>query len=53
MKGQKSTSTMSDYQEVEGVYFPFSMNQGGQDLKVTKITLNPVIDQKEYAFPAE
>jgi hypothetical protein len=23
MKGQKSVSTMSDYQEVDGVYFPF------------------------------
>jgi hypothetical protein len=25
-EGQKSVSTMSDYQEVDGVYFPFSMN---------------------------
>lgn len=53
MKGQKSTSTMSDYQEVEGLYFPFSMNQGGQDLKVTKISFNPVVDEKAYAFPTE
>ena len=53
MKGQKSVSTMSDYQEVDGIYFPFSMNQGGQDLKVTKISFNPVVDDKAFAFPTE
>lgn len=52
-KGQKSLSTMSDYQEVEGIYFPFAMNQGGQDLKIKKITLNPTIDNKAFAFPAQ
>ena len=52
MKGQKSSSTMSDYQEVEGIFFPFAMNMGGQDLKIKKITLNPVIDEKDFAFPA-
>jgi hypothetical protein len=53
MKGQKSTSTKSDYQEVDGIYFPFSMNEGGQDLKVKKISLNPVVDDKAFAFPTE
>lgn len=52
-KGQKSTSTMSDYQEVDGIFFPFSMNQGGQEMKVKKITLNPTLDSKIYAFPAQ
>lgn len=52
-KGQKSLSTMSDYQEVDGIYFPFSMNQGGQVMKVKKITLNPAIDSKVYTFPAQ
>ena len=52
MKGQKSVSTMSDYQEVEGLFFPFAMNMGGQDLKIKKITLNPTIDSKAFAFPA-
>jgi hypothetical protein len=52
-KGQKSISTMSDYQEVDGIYFPFAMNQGGQDLKVKKVTLNPTIDAKAFAFPAQ
>ena len=53
MKGEKSLSTMSDYQEVDGLYFPFAMNQGGQDLKIKKITLNPVVDEKAFAFPTE
>ena len=52
-KGQKSTSTMSDYQEVDGIFFPFSMNQGGQEMKVKKITLNPAVDSKIYVFPAQ
>jgi hypothetical protein len=53
MKGQKSTSTMSDYQEVNGIYFPFSMNQGGQELKIKKITFDPTVDSKAFAFPAQ
>jgi len=53
MKGQKSISTMSDYQEVDGLFFPFSMTQFGQPLKVKKITLNPVVDAKSFAFPVQ
>ena len=53
MKGQKSTSTMSDYQEVDGLFFPFSITQFGQPLKVKKITLNPTVDAKSFAFPAQ
>jgi hypothetical protein len=53
MKGQKSLSKMSDYQEVDGIYFPFSMNQGGQEMKVKKVTLNPEFDAKAFAFPAQ
>ena len=50
MKGQKATSKMSDYQEVEGIFFPFSMTQFGSDMKIKKITLNPVVEDKEFAF---
>jgi hypothetical protein len=53
MKGKKSTSTMSDYQEVEGLFFPFSITQFGQPLKVKKIALNPSYDAKAFAFPAQ
>lgn len=49
-KGQISTTTMSDYQEVDGLFFPFSMNQGGQAMKIKKITLNPTVDQSAFAF---
>jgi hypothetical protein len=50
-KGQKSVSTMSDYQEVEGLYFPFAINMFGQDLKVKKISLNPTVEDKAFAMP--
>jgi len=53
MKGEKSLSTMSDYQEVDGIFFPFAMNQGGQDLKIKKISLNPVVEDKAFSFPTE
>ena len=53
MKGQKSNSTMSDYQEVDGLFFPFAISQFGQPLKIKKITLNPVVDAKSFAFPAQ
>lgn len=53
MKGQKSISTMSDYQEVDGIFFPFSMNQGGQEMKIKKISFNPVVDDAAFSFPAE
>lgn len=49
-KGQLSVSTMSDYQEVDGMYFPFSMNQGGQPMKIKKVTLNPTVDPSAFAF---
>jgi len=53
MKGQMATSTAGNYQEVEGIYFPFTMNQFGQEMTIKKITLNPTIDVKEFEFKAE
>lgn len=53
MKGQMSISTMSDYQEVDGLFFPFSMNQGGQPLTINKIELNPSVDQSIFQFKGE
>jgi len=49
-KGQISSTTMSDYQEVDGMFFPFSMNQGGQPMTIKKITLNPTVDTNMFAF---
>jgi hypothetical protein len=51
MKGQMSKSTMSDYQEVDGLYFPFSMSQGPQPITIKEIVLNPEIDTALFAMP--
>lgn len=51
MKGQMSKSTMSDYQEVNGLFFPFDMGIQGQNLVVKEITLNPELDATMFAFP--
>ncbi|MCA0959226.1 outer membrane lipoprotein-sorting protein [Muricauda ruestringensis] len=57
-KGQISEITMSDYQEVDGMYFAFSMAQGVKDgqsqpITIDAIELNPTIDDAEFAFPEE
>ncbi len=59
-KGMISNVTMSDYQEVDGLYFPFSMTQGikgqpamSQPLTITKIELNPTVADSEFLFPKE
>jgi hypothetical protein len=58
MKGQVQYVTMSDYQEVNGIYFPFSMNQGikngpSQPIAMDSIELNPEVDAAAFAFPEE
>ena len=59
MKGKVSEVTMSDYQEVDGLYFPFSMTQGvkgqpgGQPITITKIVLNPKVTASAFKFPEE
>lgn len=52
-KGQISTSTMGDYQEVEGIFFPFTMNQGGQAMTVKTIVINPTVDEKVFEMKTE
>jgi hypothetical protein len=56
MKGQIQQITFSDYQEVDGLYFPFSMGQGikgmgSQPLTITSITTNPDVDDEMFEFP--
>ena len=56
MKGMVIESYMSDYQEVDGLYFPFSMEQkvNGQSqasIVVDKIELNKEVDNAMFAFP--
>ncbi|KXO00168.1 signal peptide protein [Aequorivita aquimaris] len=52
MKGQMNISTMSDYQEVDGLYFPFSLSMGGQAIQLKEIVINPEIDDAMFVFPA-
>ncbi len=56
MKGVKTETIYSDYQEVNGLYFPFSISQkaNGQvqfTSVIEKIELNVAVDAKEFAFP--
>ncbi|NND62429.1 MAG: outer membrane lipoprotein-sorting protein [Flavobacteriaceae bacterium] len=56
-KGMVITLTYSDYEEVDGIYFPFSMTQGvkdqpgGQTLTMTAIELNGDFDDSVFTFP--
>ncbi len=51
MKGQMSVSTMSDYQEVNGLYFPFALTMQGQNIALKEVTLNPEIEPTMFNFP--
>ena len=50
-KGQMSINGFSDYQEVGGLYFPFSISQDGQPIVMKEIVLNPDVDKAFFAFP--
>ena len=57
-KGMIANMVFSDYQEVDGLYFAFSMTQGlkgqpGQTMTVESIVLNPEVDDSIFAFPSE
>jgi len=58
-KGMVGQAKMSDYQDAGGgLLFPFSLGQGikgqqaGPPLTITKVELNPKVEDKEFAFPA-
>lgn len=55
-KGMTSVVTFSDYDEVNGLYFPFSMSQGmkggqSQPIKFETIEANPTVDATIFTFP--
>lgn len=57
-KGEMMITLYSDYQEVDGMYFPFSMtfksaDNDGQLIEFDEITLNPVVADDFFSFPAE
>jgi outer membrane lipoprotein-sorting protein len=56
MKGKTSQTKYSDYQEINGVYVPFSQTSGIKDgmtqtIQFDKISLNPKIDESKFLFP--
>lgn len=56
MKGAVQQMKFSDYQEVDGLYFPFAImqeikGQGGAPITLTNIELNPTVDAAAFAFP--
>jgi len=58
MKGQISQTVFSDYQEVDGIYFPFSMTSKikdgqGQTIVFDSIELNKKYDDAIFKFPGE
>jgi len=55
-KGAIGQAILSDYQEVNGFYFPFTMTQGIKDgpsspLTIEAIEINPEVDEKVFKFP--
>jgi hypothetical protein len=55
-KGIIAQSKMSDYQEVEGLLFPFAMSEGAkggqsQGITITAIVVNPKVDDTGFKFP--
>ncbi|MFN5149656.1 MAG: outer membrane lipoprotein-sorting protein [Flavobacteriia bacterium] len=58
MKGQISQTVFSDYQEVEGTYFAFSMTQRlkdgmGQTIVIESVELNKTYEDSLFKFPEE
>lgn len=58
MKGQISQTLYSDYQEVDGIYFAFSMTQKikdgmGQTIVLEKVELNKKFNDSLFNYPGE
>ena len=57
-KGMTMEVSFSDYEEVEGLYFPFSMTQGvkgqpGQPITMSEIILNPMVEENNFVIPSK
>ncbi len=58
MAGAVQQVKFSDYDEVDGLYFPFTMSMGMKDgasfpINIETIELNPTLDKAMIAFPEE
>lgn len=55
-KGMTSQTLMSDYQEVDGLYFPFAITEKakgapqGQAISIIKVILNPTLDPAAFVY---
>lgn len=49
--GEPSTFRLSDYQDVQGLSFPFTIKQDSTVILIKNITINPEIDGKIFEFP--
>ena len=58
MSGKTSQTKFSEYDEIDGLYMPFSMSQGlkggpGQAIALDKIEMNVDVDEKIMMFPSD
>jgi outer membrane lipoprotein-sorting protein len=56
MKGKISQTKFSDYQEINGVFIPYSTSSGIKDgesqvIQFEKVEINPTVDDKDFKFP--
>lgn len=54
--GSIGRTTQSDYDEVDGLYFPFTISQGIKDgpsfpIEIKSIELNPEVDESVFKYP--
>ncbi len=53
MAGQKMKAAMGDYQEVNGLYFPFVSGSDMQSEVVSEIEVNPEVDASIFEMPKD
>ena len=53
MAGQTIQSSLSDYQEVNGIYFPFSLTNTLQSMEIKEIIIDPEVDKTSLEFPTK
>ena len=58
MKGENSITLFSDYEEVDGLFFPFSITYQseageGQTIEFDSIELNPELEDDFFTFPTK
>lgn len=51
MKGQVMRNALSDYEEINGLYFPLTISNKFQTMQFKEVTINPEIDASEFEMP--